>query len=499
MRYLHIAVAFILLAAYSTKGVSSKPQKKILCRFAGKEYSPGDVWYPPYERYCIRCSCLMTSKLNCTSQECPLDCNIGNKMTEHPCCKSCSDSDSSLLRTPLAISAADSEAIPSRSGGGLSSFLPSSGHPSAEEDEEEEPLVTENSEYVSCLHQGKIYRDGESFTANVSGLPISAVDQCMQCVCQSGMVLCQMKYCSSFKCSSGSSSASLTTDSDTCCQRCSAWKASKTDKSDDQEDDDLAQKFAIATGDHRDSKDSSVSMPVATDNFNGVFGGNPDSSITFRDISPLNSNGNGRDFKKQQVDDCISGGRFYMHGSTWHPVIGPFGVMECVVCKCARGQIDCGRLKCPPKKDLSCSKPAKVEGHCCPICTSASSSDGSKMCVSGKQDLTAFRSHGFGLNGTEFIHFGFLKTRRNADPQVDQHEWTLRDGEIIQFTTKYMSNDEFLNLRSRHTFVLLGATNEKNVEKFTRREKKLEKRCTSRCSVRISGLERSLRIHRLTS
>jgi len=69
-------------------------------------------------------------------------------------------------------------------------------HESGEEDDEDGELVTENSEFVSCLHQGKIYRDGESFTANVSGLPISGTDQCMQCVCQaSSACLCVMCVC----------------------------------------------------------------------------------------------------------------------------------------------------------------------------------------------------------------------------------------------------------------------------------------------------------------
>lgn len=53
-----------------------------------------------------------------------------------------------------------------------------------EEEDDDGDLVPENSEYVSCMHQGKIYRNGVSFTANVSGLPISMVDQCMQCTCQ---------------------------------------------------------------------------------------------------------------------------------------------------------------------------------------------------------------------------------------------------------------------------------------------------------------------------
>ena len=43
---------------------------------------------------------------------------------------------------------------------------------------------TENAEYISCLHQGKIYKDGDTFTANVTGLPIASVDQCMQCKCE---------------------------------------------------------------------------------------------------------------------------------------------------------------------------------------------------------------------------------------------------------------------------------------------------------------------------
>jgi hypothetical protein len=67
-------------------------------------------------------------------------------------------------------------------------------HESGEEDDEDGDLVTENSEFVSCLHQGKIYRDGESFTANVSGLPISGNDQCMQCVCQASDFTLSLSY-----------------------------------------------------------------------------------------------------------------------------------------------------------------------------------------------------------------------------------------------------------------------------------------------------------------
>lgn len=42
----------------------------------------------------------------------------------------------------------------------------------------------EEDENGSCVHQGMTFRDGEAFTANVSGLPIANVDQCLQCQCQ---------------------------------------------------------------------------------------------------------------------------------------------------------------------------------------------------------------------------------------------------------------------------------------------------------------------------
>lgn len=121
------------------------------------------------------------------------------------------------------------------------------------------------------------------------------------------------------------------------------------------------------------------------------------------------------------------------------------------------------------------------------------------MCVSSKQDVTAFRAQGYGTNGTELIKFGFVKLRKNAEPQVDLHEWSLKDGEIIQFQTNYMTTEEFGAVNARQTFTIVGATNDKNLEKFTRREKKLEKRCLVRCSMRILSLERSLRLHKLIS
>lgn len=60
--------------------------------------------------------------------------------------------------------------------------------------------------------------------------------------------------------------------------------------------------------------------------------------------------------------------RYYLHGTTWHPVMGPFGPMDCVNCVCKYGRIECQRLECPSRSALSCERPVKVAGRCCPVC-----------------------------------------------------------------------------------------------------------------------------------
>lgn len=60
--------------------------------------------------------------------------------------------------------------------------------------------------------------------------------------------------------------------------------------------------------------------------------------------------------------------RYYLHGTTWHPVMGPFGPMDCVNCQCRSGRIECQRLECPSRPALNCERPVKVAGRCCPVC-----------------------------------------------------------------------------------------------------------------------------------
>ena len=68
------------------------------------------------------------------------------------------------------------------------------------------------------------------------------------------------------------------------------------------------------------------------------------------------------------ANDCKSGGKVYPNGDKWHPIIGPFGQMECVVCVCNSGSVECSRITCPHLDHSSCLKPKRVQGQCCPSC-----------------------------------------------------------------------------------------------------------------------------------
>ena len=45
--------------------------------------------------------------------------------------------------------------------------------------------------------------------------------------------------------------------------------------------------------------------------------------------------------------DCKSGDRYFYNGAEWHPVIGPFGEMNCVTCHCKNGKPTVQKLSPP--------------------------------------------------------------------------------------------------------------------------------------------------------
>ncbi|KAF8784379.1 Chordin-like protein 2 like protein [Argiope bruennichi] len=134
---------------------------------------------------------------------------------------------------------------------------------------------------LPCLHSGHVYQDGEEFSSNATDLQAQKPNQCIHCICKAGLVLCRLKNCNSLHC--------FSSDPKECCPSC--------------KDEILP------------SEQASPSNPVLV-------------TIMISDSQSIKG-------------DCIAAGVTYSHGSTWHPVIGPFGPMDCVYCKCQESQIHC--------------------------------------------------------------------------------------------------------------------------------------------------------------
>ncbi|XP_076335753.1 chordin-like protein 1 isoform X5 [Tachypleus tridentatus] len=144
------------------------------------------------------------------------------------------------------------------------------------------------------------------------------------------------------------------------------------------------------------------------------------------------------DKTRNSRNDCLSGGQIYSQNATWHPVIGPLGQMDCVVCKCQLGKVVCNRLSCKETKTSLCAKVAHVLGHCCPIC--------------------------------------------------------VNEEKMTDFSEQHLSQKEFDVLKTKFTFTLLGATKTKLMDRFIKKSKKLTNRCTSGCHGKIARMENVLRL-----
>lgn len=63
---------------------------------------------------------------------------------------------------------------------------------------------------------------------------------------------------------------------------------------------------------------------------------------------------------------CVSNGKTYSHGESWHPNLRSFGIVECVLCTCNVTKQECRKIHCPDQ--YPCKQPKKIEGKCCRVC-----------------------------------------------------------------------------------------------------------------------------------
>lgn len=64
---------------------------------------------------------------------------------------------------------------------------------------------------------------------------------------------------------------------------------------------------------------------------------------------------------------CVSNGKTYSHGESWHPNLRSYGIVECVLCTCNVTKPECKKISCPDR--YLCKQPKKIEGKCCKVCT----------------------------------------------------------------------------------------------------------------------------------
>ncbi|KAJ4435726.1 hypothetical protein ANN_18342 [Periplaneta americana] len=296
---------------------------------------------------------------------------------------------------------------------------------------------------VACIHNGRIYKDGQSFPSNSTGMKVNGPNQCVQCKCQEGLVLCEVQTCQELSCHEPMHNP------DNCCPQCPEVAGNRE-----------------------------MSSPV-----------------TFKDPTAP---------RDRRDKDCISAGKYYLDGSSWHPVIGPFGPMDCVMCKCNAGNIECNRFKCPSRSELSCSKPVKQFGQCCPVCPITAMSavqhgdvpeTGSLQCIPQTAELVVYRSQGAG-NLSEFLQYAFQQPGARAS-EAELHSWVVRSGAVHSFQLQTITASDFVDLRHKFRFVALGTSSTKHVSKFGRREKKLKRRCKTNCSSKVQRLEETLNMNKI--
>ncbi|XP_076311254.1 chordin-like protein 1 [Tachypleus tridentatus] len=356
---------------------------------------------------CVICLCEKDGQVNCSSSECRTDfCRSGEHYDEE-CCRLCTGS--------RLVSASRSE----------------------------------DQLQVACFDKGQIFKDGETFASNSTSLQPRKPNQCVQCVCQKGKVLCRLKTCPLQSCQNPHYR------SEDCCPVCEVKV--------------------------------SLTQDVRVDNI----------------LLTIRTSGGG--------SVCSSGGISYPHGSTWHPVIGPLGQMDCVLCKCQMGKVECGRLGCL-LRGLTCAKPQKVIGRCCPVCVKkegpsvledaathlsisvTSKLQTEKLCLSKKQDYVVYKSHAFSTT-SGYYQFAFQKVGDRGNTRL--FSWTLKEDTMGDFSEQHLSKSDFSDVRNTFKFKLMGSTKSKLVGRFAKRSKKLTERCKKRCGQKISRLENGLRLKRV--
>ncbi|XP_029463486.1 chordin-like protein 1 [Rhinatrema bivittatum] len=431
-----------LLCLLYLDGAKSEPVKdpETNCTFQGKRYQTGERWHPYLEPYglvyCVNCLCsesgnVLCSRVRCPSPPCPSPVHLPQL-----CCPRCPED---------ALSPAGSGA---------------SGK--------------------SCEYNGTLYHHGETFGSDAL-FQSRQPHQCTQCSCSEGTVYCGLRTCPTLTCSDPVSMP------ESCCQVCRGdgelpWEHPEGDTfrqpaSREARHSHHRSHYDLSSSSSRQAM-SNPRLPNARSN-RGVLSDPHQATGTIVQIVLNNRHKHGR--------VCVSNGKTYSHGESWHPHLRAFGIIECVLCTCNVTKQECKKLHCP--EHYPCQRPRKTDGKCCKVCPEERMPEeraDSRGYLCGEETLPVYESVSLEEGGT--IRKIAVETARS--PQVEIHVWTIVKGVLRQFHIETMSKREF---EEQQEFKEITWTTPSQWKIFVAGEIQISRMCESRaCRTELEDLVKVL-------
>uniref|UniRef100_A0A9L0IEG7 Chordin like 1 n=1 Tax=Equus asinus TaxID=9793 RepID=A0A9L0IEG7_EQUAS len=336
-----------------------------------------------------------------------------------------------------------------------------------------------------CVFQDKKYRVGERWHPYLE--PYGLV-YCVNCLCsENGNVLCSRVRCPSLHCLSPVHIPHL------CCPHCPGEGELSWEHSDGDIFRQPANREARHSY-HRSHYDSPPSRQAGglprfpgARSHRGALMDSQQASGTIVQIVINNKHKHG------QV--CVSNGKTYSHGESWHPNLRAFGIVECVLCTCNVTKQECKKIHCPNR--YPCKYPQKIDGKCCKVCPGKKAKEelpgqsfDNKSYFCGEETMPVYES--VFMEDGETIRKIALETER--PPQVEVHVWTIRKGILQHFHIEKISKRMFEEL---HHFKLVTRTTLSQWKIFTEGEAQISQMCSSRvCRTELEDLVKVLYLER---
>ncbi|XP_059832860.1 chordin-like protein 2 isoform X2 [Hypanus sabinus] len=441
---LYCAVMFLKVDA--GKSEQGKPSDTF-CMFEDKKYRMGESWHPYLEPYgfvyCINCLCSENGRITCNRVKCPnVHCSNPVTAPQH-CCPHCST------------------------------------------DEHHNPATVKITG-KSCEYNGTTYQHGEMFVAE--GLFLSRhPNQCAQCSCSEGNVYCGLRTCPKLTC------PFPMTVSDSCCQVC---------RGEGESWDTDAEIFRPPS-----NREARHSYPRTQYESRGSFGSSiaslPKASGSRNHLRLLTDPQQGSGTIVQIVINnkyrhsrvCVSNGKTYSHGESWHPILRPFGPVECVLCTCNITKQECKKIHCP--NPYPCKDPQKVNGKCCKICpvpeVSGLSHENSKEVECSKETVLVYESL-FTQDSQKYSKK--IAIMAEDLPDVEVHVWTPVRGVVHHISMEKIPRRDFEKQLKLGFFKFFTRTTQSRWKNFEGEEQISEQCMNEGCKAELEDLLKALQLNK---